>query len=105
MPVNEDTPFSDALDRTETDERRMSAELQRTIPGKYPQTGVSVIPEHANGTRNGIEEQHFRSMPRREVHEKLFRNFFELVLQRAVFQVSNLFHFYSFLCSLTVYTN
>ncbi|XP_012230302.1 cysteine sulfinic acid decarboxylase [Linepithema humile] len=86
MPINEDTPSSDAFDRTEAE--RMSAELQRTMPGKYSQAGVSVIPEHANGTRerNGIEEQHFRSMPRREVHEKLFRNFFELVLQRAVFK-------------------
>lgn len=36
--------------------------------------------------RKAVEKGDFRSIPCRNVHEKLFRDFFELVLQRAVFQ-------------------
>lgn len=47
--------------------------------------------------RKAVEKGDFRSIPCRNVHEKLFRDFFELVLQRAVFQVNVIFN-YVFIC-------
>lgn len=94
MPANEDTSndgtslrmeHERASPSAESSWRKMSEERPRANPLSIP-----TLPGLVNGTEEskGAEKRDFRSKPRREAHEKLFRDFFELVLQRAVFQVS-----------------
>ncbi|XP_018305751.1 cysteine sulfinic acid decarboxylase [Mycetomoellerius zeteki] len=92
MPANEDTSndgtslrmeHERASPSAESSWRKMSEERPRANPLSIP-----TLPGLVNGTEElkGAEKRDFRSKPRREAHEKLFRDFFELVLQRAVFQ-------------------
>lgn len=93
MPANEDTSNDTTLVRTEQGEAGPPAGSWRKMSGERPRMDSSST-LNLSGLANGVEERSsaekrdFRSMPRRDVHEKLFRDFFELVLQRAVFQVS-----------------
>jgi len=90
MPFNEDTSNDGTLVRT--DPGRVDAPVESPrwkMSGERPRANSSSSPGLANGEeRRGAEKRDFRSIPRREDHERLFRDFFELVLQRAVFQVS-----------------
>ncbi|XP_077275080.1 cysteine sulfinic acid decarboxylase-like [Temnothorax americanus] len=98
MPINEDTSNDPTLARTKLgragglpagSRRKMSGECpQVDLPDSSSTLALSGLPALANGTeeRRAAEKRDFRSMPRRDAHEKLFRDFFELVLQRAVFQ-------------------
>lgn len=96
MPANKDIASDTMLGRVEPG--RTNSFVARKASGKLSHTSESssttVLPEHANGVekQNGVRTQHFRSVPNRDVHEKLFRDFFELVLQQAVFEVSLSFY-------------
>jgi len=91
MPSNEDTSNDGTSVRTEPGRVGPPVESPRwKMSGERPRASSSSSPGLANGAeeRRGVEKRDFRSTPRRDDHEKLFRDFFELVLQRAVFQVS-----------------
>lgn len=100
MPANEDTSTTDdfalmAQIKPEMRTNRPPAGSQPKTPGTTTDDSSSssaASPVLSNftgastGERKAIEKGDFRSIPCRNVHEKLFRDFFELVLQRAVFQ-------------------
>jgi len=92
MPSNENTSKDDTLMRTEPGRvGPPGVESPRwKMSGERPRANSSSSLGVANGTeeRRSAEKRDFRSAPRQDDHEKLFRDFFELVLQRAVFQVS-----------------
>ncbi|EFN89498.1 cysteine sulfinic acid decarboxylase [Harpegnathos saltator] len=87
MPANEDTS-NESLERIEPgrispslSQRKMSGGLQNLASSLLP---GATVDDDLESSR--VEERNFRSIPRRDIHEKLFRDFFELVLQQAVFQ-------------------
>lgn len=91
MP-NKDISNERTLARTELGNAVPPAGSRLKISGERPRADCSSSPALlvlANGTeeQEDTEKPDFRSRPRRDAHEKLFRDFFELVLQRAVFQV------------------
>lgn len=91
MPANEDTSSDDfvVLTRIKPGRTNPPAGTQAKMPGTDESSSSPVLSSFTASTeeRKGFEKGDFRSMPYRNVHEKLFRDFFELVLQRAVFQV------------------
>ncbi|KAL6260322.1 hypothetical protein P5V15_007853 [Pogonomyrmex californicus] len=91
MPVNEDITNGVRLTQAEPGRAGPAAGSRRKMSGEHPvadSSSMSAPSGLANGTveRQGVEKRDFRSIPRRNAHEKLFRDFLELVLQRAVFQ-------------------
>lgn len=95
MPANEDTSANDfALARIKPERANPSAGSQSKMSRKDDSSANLILSNFTASTeeRKETEKGDFRSIPCRSIHEKLFRDFFELVLQRAVFQV-NLFIF------------
>jgi len=96
MPTHEDTSKESMLDQTESGGSTSVAGSQQKISQEHEHlasTNVSSslkLSEFTNGNqeRKQITKGDFHSIPRRNIHEKLFRDFFELILQQAVFQVS-----------------
>lgn len=93
MPANEDTSANEfaptSLARIKPERMNPSARSQP----KTDNSSSTTLPVLSNFTasteeRKGVEKGDFRSVPSRNLHEKLFKDFFELVLQRAVFQVN-----------------
>lgn len=89
MPANEDTS-NESLERIEPG-RISPVPPQRKISERPQNPESTLLPGmtvNGDSERSETEKRNFRSVPRRDTHEKLFRDFFELVLQQAVFQVS-----------------
>lgn len=95
MPAHEDTSKESTLNRVAPGGPGTLAGSQRKVSRECdPVSANSSSSIKLLGCTNGSQERKdgmkgdFRSIPRRDAHEKLFRDFFELVLQEAVFQVS-----------------
>lgn len=97
MPANEDTSSEDTFGASLLRNLKPEKTNPRSSQISKIESGIdessSTIPVLANSFtpsaqegQKGFEKRDFRSMPFRNVHEKLFRDFFELVLQQAVFQ-------------------
>ncbi|RLU20663.1 hypothetical protein DMN91_007276 [Ooceraea biroi] len=91
MPAHEDTFNESTLKRTESGGPSPATGSQRKAsqdehPASTNSSSSLKLLGCTNGNQEGIMKGDFRSVPRRDVHEKLFRDFFELVLQQAVFQ-------------------
>lgn len=94
MPANEGTA-NFALARNKLEKTNLLAGSLSKMPGSDDSSTNLTLSSFPASTeeRKGVEKGNFRSIPCRNVHEKLFRDFFELVLQRAVFQVNVIFNY------------
>jgi len=98
MPTHEDASKESILDQTEPGGPSSVAGSQQKISRGHEHLASAnfssslKLSEFTNGNqeRKEITKGDFHSIPCRDVHEKLFRDFFELVLQQAIFQVSSL---------------
>ncbi|XP_029176853.1 cysteine sulfinic acid decarboxylase [Nylanderia fulva] len=90
MPANKDDTFSLSLARKTNPPPTGSSRSKIKLETNESSSTIPILPNSfapsTDEACKGFRKGDFRSMPFRNVHEKLFRDFFELVLQRAVFQ-------------------
>lgn len=93
MPANENIS-NESLEQQDSNKPTLerSTSSQRRISGEL-QSDSLLLRGFINDNleQNGDRKRDFRSLPRQEIHEKLFRDFFDIILQQAVFQVGTIY--------------